>query len=236
MKSYIFLFIMLLFAISSWSQNPNLDYKKAIKVYNLTSFEGFSKYTTDTTQYSKTTLQILHPTIAFQWKTKKNNFHEIELTDFNLGKTGTETEITKNPGDNGQKIDGNDLLTTSISARYEFILNFNKTKDKKLVPSFGFAINPYFRLNKYAPSVSTLYATTEQIIGLRAFFTPRLTYFITSKLFIDFNIPLPVFDYHNITDKTENPSLTSEEQVNYSGGFETTPKIFCARIGIGLKI
>lgn len=236
MKKCFLLLILLLFIKSGWSQNPNLDYKKALKVYNLTTYEDYSKSKNDTTRFTSTTLQILHPTFAFQWKSKKNNFHEIELTDFHLAKARTKTEITKNLSDNGQLLSGNDLVTTSISVRYDYIINFCKSKDKKLVPSLGFGINPYFRLNKYVPTLSTSFPATEQFFGVRAFFTPRLTYYLTSKLFIDINIPLCVFDYYNLTDKVNNPSLTLNEQKNYSSSFETSPRIFSGRIGIGLKI
>ena len=84
MKNYILIILLLLFIKNGWTQNTNLDYKYAIKIYNLTTFDEYRESKSDTTAYSTKTLQILHPTVAFQWKTKKNNFHEIELTNFML--------------------------------------------------------------------------------------------------------------------------------------------------------
>ena len=92
------LFLLIIVVKTGWTQNANLDYKYALKIYNLTTYEEQlkSKRLNDTSsyryQYTNTTLQILQPTIAFQWKTKKNNLHEIELTSLILGKIGAKTE------------------------------------------------------------------------------------------------------------------------------------------------
>ena len=95
MKISILLLTVLQFVAHCFSQNTNLDYKKAIKIYNLTSYEKYSKseYIDDSSSaYLLSTvsdLQILHPTFAFQWKTRKNNFQEIEISYLMLGKKST---------------------------------------------------------------------------------------------------------------------------------------------------
>ena len=240
MKKFIGIIGLLLFFKDGWAQNTNLDYKNAFKIYNLTTFEKYSKYRGDTTAYSfrytTTTLQILHPTIAFQWKTKKNNFREIELTNFMLSKTGTQTEIVIDSTGIAQMVSRNDLIATLISVRYEYTLNFNKSKDKKLVPSLGFSINPYFRQNTYTPIISTSYKTVERYFGASAFVIPRLTYYLSSKLFIDINIPLSFSDIYCLTDKEENPAIPAKQQTITTYNFELFPKIFSGRLGVGLKL
>jgi len=240
MKNHIVIIALLLFISGGTAQNTNLDYKNAFKVYNLTTFEQYSKYRGDTTAYSfrntTTLLQILHPTIAFQWKTKKYNFHEIELTNFMLSKTGTKTEIVNDTTGSGQMVNGNDLIATLISARYEYIFNFNKSKDKKLVPSLGFSINPYFRQNNYIPKISTSFKTVERYFGATTFIIPRLTYYLSSKLFIDVNIPLCFSDIYRLTDKDENPAIPARQQTITNYNFELFPKIFSGRLGVGLKL
>jgi hypothetical protein len=226
----------------SWGQNPNLDYKSALKVYNLTTFEEQTKSNklNDSSSYqiqnSSTSLQILHPTIAFQWKSKKNNFHEIELTGFVLEKNNTKTEIINDTTNNGQTINGDDLTMTFISARYEYIVNFNKSKDSKLVPSIGFGINPYYRQNNYSPLTSNSFPTSEIIGGVRTFITPRLTYFLTSKLFVDLNIPLCFFDTYILTNKENKPSIPVSRRTISSFNFDSFPAALSARIGIGIKL
>jgi len=236
MKNYILIILSLVFIKNGWTQNTNLDYKYAIKIYNLTSFDEYKETKSDTNAYSTKTLQILHPTVAFQWKTKKNNFHEIELTNFMLSKVGTKTEIVNNTTGNRQIVSGNDLTTTLISLRYEYILNFNKSKDKKLVPSLGFSINPYFKQNNYSPTISTSFPTSEVFIGARTFITPRLTYYIKPKIFIDINIPLCFSDTYYLRDKEDNPALAANKRTNTSYDVGLFPNFFSGRLGIGLKL
>lgn len=225
-----------------WGQNTNLDYKSALKTYNLTTFEEQSKSRrlNDTSSYriqnSSTSLQILHPTIAFQWKSKKNNFHEIELTSLVLGKNGTKTEIINDTTNNSQIINGENLTTTAISLRYEYILNFNKSKDSRFVPSIGFGINPYYRQNNYSPKISSSFPTSEISVGMRTFITPRLTYFVNSKLFIDINIPLCFFDTFYFIDKEDNPSVPVQQRTITTFNYNQFPKILSGRLGVGLKI
>ena len=94
------------------AQNNHLDYKFGLKVYNLTSFEKNTKLTIldDVTglssEYTKKSLQILHPTIAFQWKSKKNNFHEVELTSLMFDKFSTKETYVQGPTDAPQIVSG----------------------------------------------------------------------------------------------------------------------------------
>lgn len=243
MKKKLLILLLLTIVVQiGWSQNTNLDYKSAIKIYNLTTFDEQtkSKRLNDTSsnsyQYSNTTLQIFHPTIAFQWKSRKNNFHEIELTSLMLGKIGTKTEIGNETINKGQTISGGNLTTLAISVRYEYILNFNKSKDRKLVPSIGFGINPYYRQNNYSPKISSSFPTSDISIGLKAFITPRITYFLTSKLFIDINIPLCFFDTFYFVDKENNPTIPVQERKITTFNYNQFPKFFSGRFGIGLKL
>jgi hypothetical protein len=243
MKNKPLTFLLFLFAVKTgWAQNINLDYKRALKIYNLTTFEEQTKSRrlNDTStyryQYTNTTLQIFHPTIAFQWKSKKNNFHEIELTSLMLGKSGTKIEFINDTKNNGQTINGDDLTTTVISARYEYILNFCKSNDSKIVPSIGFGINPYYRQNDYSPKISSSFPTSEISVGMRTFITPRLTYFVTSKLFIDVNIPLCFFDIFYFVDKEDNPAIPIQQRTITAFDYSQFPKIFSGRLGVGLKL
>jgi len=241
-KTTLFFLFLLVFVKTSWSQNTNLNYYSGIKLYNTTIFEEQSKsmLVSDTSsiriQYTNTNSQILHPTIAFQWKSKTNNFHEIELTNFMVNKVGTKTEYVSDTSASGLLISGQDIVTTALSVRYEYILTFNKSKDSKLVPSLGFGVNPYFRKNKISPLASSSFPASENSFGLRAFLTPRITYFVTSKLFVDVNIPLCLFDNFILTETRDNANLPVEERTVSTFNFNQFPNFFSGRIGIGLKL
>jgi hypothetical protein len=236
------LFSLIFVVKISLGQNKNLDYKNAFKIYNLTAFEEETKlrrYNDSSfsyAQYTSTSFQILHPTFAFHWKSKKNNFHEIELTSFMLGKMGKKTEMISNTNNNGQIINGDNLTRTEISFQYEYILNFSKSKDRKIVPFLGFGINPYYRQINYSPKIASSFPTSETKVGTRVFITPRLTYYATSKLFIDLNIPLCFFDTFYFSDKEDNPTIPVQKRTITTFNFNEFPKIFSGRLGIGLKL
>jgi len=241
-KKLLTLLLIIIVAKIGWSQNTNLDYRSALKIYNLTTFDDQTKSrrlnntSSYRYQYTNTTLQILYPTFAFQWRSKKNNFHEIELTSLMLGKIGTKTEIVNDTTNNRQTISGGDLTTTAISVRYEYIFNFNKSKDRKLVPSIGFGINPYYRQNNYLPKISSSFPLSDISIGMKAFITPRLTYFFTSKLFIEVNIPLCFFDTFYFVDIENNPAIPVQMRTITTFNYTQFPKFLSGRLGIGIKL
>lgn len=242
MSKYFLIVFSLLLISKVWSQNTNLDFRFAVKIYNLTSFEEIivTKKPNDSSSfhydYIDRNLQILHPAMAVQWKTKKNNFHEIELTNFTLNQLEKETKVINDTNGIIQAVSAGDNLNTAyISVRYEYILNFNKLKDKKILLSSGFGFSPFYKYEKDIPSVSSSFPASEVNIGLRVFVTPRLTYFVSSRLFIDINIPLCVWDLDYIIDKDENPALTAAQQSAGSFNFQQFPKIFSGRAGVGLK-
>lgn len=243
MKFCLLTTVLLLITQLSWTQNTYLDYKHALKIYNLTSFEEQFKtrrINDDTTfnriRYATTTLRVLHPTIAFQWKTSKNNFHEIELTNLIVSNLDTKTEFINDTTSSNQIIAGSRLTTMLISIRYEYILNFNKSKDTKFVPSLGFGFNPYFSKNNNKPFVSNIFPTTEIYTGFRTFINPRLTYYLSSKLFMDLNIPLCLFDTFYFSDMDSNPSIPLAERTVSSFNFNQFPKVLSVRLGVGLKL
>ena len=231
MKNYILLIAFLLFVLSGRTQNTSLDYKKAIKVYNLTTYEENVRFSGGSTSYS---FQILQPTVAFQWKSNKCNFHEVELTSLVLNKTPAVTVIAKDTSGN-VKTRHDDLISYVISLRYEYILNFNKSKDIKFVPSLGFAIGPYFKQNSYQPT-PTSFRTHERFIGIRTFIIPRITYYLSSKIFFDINFPINIFDIYSLRSRTENLAIPVNQQTITNFDFTVFPKIFNVRLGIGLKI
>jgi len=66
--------------------------------------------------------------------------------------------------------------------------------------------------------------------------TPLLSYYLTSKLFIDINIPICLGEIYYTIDKNEHPALRIEQRSISSVNIREFPKIFNGRIGIGLKI
>lgn len=218
MKKYITLVVLLLFVKSGWTQNSYLDYKGAIKFSNQITVMSKRIYEGDTTlydwQYRNGTYQIFHPTFAVQLTDKKNNIHEIELTDLNFS--------------------SGPMILASV--RYDYIINFNKKKDCKFIPSLGFGINPYyFQLNKN-PENETQFSESYKYFGSRVFVTPALTYNLSPKFFLNLNIPVCLFDAYYKSYQSSDPAISIDERTKNNFNFgAASPYYFSARIGIGLK-
>ena len=224
------------------SQNSNIDYKYSIKLYNLSRYEETeqSKFMNSTTHDyffdKKNNLQIFHPTLAIQWRTKKNNFQEIELVDMKWEKQESTTQLRNDSTHGNMLLSGEKVAETSIALRYEYTFVFNKKKEKRFVPSLGLAASPYLQSYKSSPELSASFPTTERHTGLRMFVTPRITYFFKQKMFLDFNIPICIAQAEYSEEYTDNPSLPANQKQISSFDFNGIPKTFSARIGIGIKL
>jgi hypothetical protein len=239
MKKIFFIAVSIVSFLFAEAQNTNLDYKYAIKAYNLTSYyknvrSVSSETDSSTTDYTTSDLKILHPTLAFQWQNSDRNFHELELTSFVLGKLSTQTASISS---NSYHITaGSNVITTDIALRYEYIINFNKSETRKLVPSIGFGGSPYYKLYKYQPKIASEIPWSQQDIGLSIFVTPRLTYYMSSRIFFDVNIPVCLFDFNYLISHQDNPFLELSERTSSEINIDMFPKVYSGRIGIGLKL
>ncbi len=242
MKRIHVIFYALLLTGSVNAQNTSLDYAGAFKIYNLSSYEQYSvSANMDTTNFSlaqttHTTFTLFHPTVAFQWKTPKRNFHEIELTGMMAGNKRSQTVLMNDTTNVAPIVGGMNTLIAELSLRYEYILNFNKIRESKFVPSVGFGLNPFYRQISETPVLSNLFPSSEKQFGLRAFITPRVTYFMTKKIFLDLNVPLCFGELNYSSLKQVNPTLAEDSRTTSTINFYQFPKLVSARIGVGIKI
>jgi hypothetical protein len=224
-----------------YAQNTNLDYKFALKLYNQTSFEQSGNLASvDTLNHqlldANSTLQYVHPTIAFQWRTKKQNFREIELINFYVNKITESLEQIDSIGNVKNVLSNRDVYSSGISLRYEYTVMFKKLKTSNFVPSISYAANTYFKRDQFVPKNSNAFKNTQSTLGARGFIIPRLTYFLGSKLFVDLNVPICVMDLYYRVNENENPSIPPNQQRINNINFELFPKVMSVRIGVGIKI
>ncbi len=181
--------------------------------------------------------RIFHPTFALQWKTKADNFQEIELTFLDIHsdeflRTRIDNEDTYYPSyyEAGTKV-----TTTHISMRYEYIYRFTKAVDRKFDISLGAGINPYFSNISEEPAISNQWPTQERNMG--AFFqvVPRIQFNLSSKLFLDLNVPFCVFNYNHRRLEREDPQLIEELNVQTYTDNTLLPEIYSVRIGVGFR-
>jgi hypothetical protein len=239
MKNNATIFFLLLSAFA-YSQNKNLDYKRAIKFYNLSTYQKTTSNSSDSVftynSYSSN-FQILHPTIAFCWKAKNQNSNEVELTGLLVKKTNSNSSIaTTSSNLPPNTVSGADVFSSSISLRYEYIINYFKKSDCSLAPSLGCAINPYLDQTKQKPQTTQSFPSSYITAGVRGFITPRLTYYYSSKCFFDLNIPIALFDAQNKYSTVRNPGIRVANQRISEANFDVFPKQFYLRLGVGIKI
>jgi hypothetical protein len=139
MKNIISLLAVAFISKFAIAQNPYLDYKYALKISNLSTLKvkqtipefNASPYALSLVDFSKVgnQLQLIHPTFAFDWITKRKNTREIELVDLILNKENTKKYTYVINGVSKQFTDR--TVETAISLRYEYLINFCTQKESE---------------------------------------------------------------------------------------------------------
>lgn len=173
---------------------------------------------------------ILNPTIAINKETKKGNRQEIELTSLAINETTVRNSI--NTPTTIQVATGFVAQENKLAMRYEYIYIF--LKNRKLQPSIGAAIAPYYLKFKYTPLTTTLTPFKETAFGLQTFIVPRVSLHISQRFLIDLNFPLKVSDNQFSTRKEYNPALADNTTNNSSNTL--FQNMFYARLGVGINI
>jgi hypothetical protein len=241
MKLLASLVTLFTITLHSYAQNVNLLYKYGVKAYVQGTFspdaETKLQYpltaSTKGTELSSST--YVRPTIAFQIRNIKRNFHEFELSDLRIGQSDDITYQVY-PLNVSVITAGYKKATTSIALRYEYIHVFMKKKRYKLVPSLGFSASPYYLRYNLQPYVTTQYPINSTYIGARLSVIPRMTYFFSRNFFFDLNVPLCIADIHHLNYNELNPSVPQALTNKNVFELNTIPSYFSVRAGLGIKL
>ncbi|MES2478736.1 MAG: hypothetical protein V4561_06605 [Bacteroidota bacterium] len=240
MKTLHFLALFsVLFIHSAIAQNTYLNYKQGLKIYNTVRYQESSN-----TQYQslstniyiqQKSLQVLHPSVAYQWSNAKRNFHEIELSNFRMNRENKTFDI-RDSISMTLLVDSAVASSTDIGLRYEYVINFCKLKNHRLVPSMGIGVYGFYTKDAYMPNNTALLMQSHTEFGVKTFLIPRINYYLSSKFFLDFNIPLLIINMSTEIQKINNPSFSAEQNNSSVLKFDLAPKYWAARIGLGMKI
>ena len=222
-------------------QNPNLDFKYSVKLSNLSTLQKRSEVNrvgnNDTAIIDEhNSLRLFHPTIAFQIKNKRNNIHEIELTDLSVARVSNKHLLSYRPDLEPFAVGGYSTTSTNVALRYEYIRTFSRKINSRFMPSLGFGILPYYQRDSYKPILSTDYIAKRTVLGAKGFLIPRVCYNVSKRLFVDLNIPMCFVDVNAKINKLNNPNLPFSEQRNTITNAEMFPDFFSLRLGLGLRI
>jgi hypothetical protein len=242
MRTTLVIFTLLALFFNGWTQDTDQKTKFSIKLSNLTSFEEFQLVNywdnvpaTSDSYYDFLNHRILNPTIALQIRTKTNNFHEIELINLTIDKIDfiesyyNELYNTTNPRRSYLQTNMN------ISLKYEYIYTLTKSNEKKFLPSIGLGVNPHFQRITNMPVYSNDWKTDRNIFIIRLQVIPRITYFLTSKLFVDFNLPITIADFKYMNYHIYNHSIIESLKTSEVNKTSFLPFYYCGEIGVGFR-
>lgn len=233
MRKAAFVFL-LIGSVTVKAQNPNLDYKAAVKIYNISTLEiiRHAVYfgTNNTRSYN---LQLMHPALALQWQSRRRNFHEVELTRLMINKSYNTYDVGL-PGGGLERSGSRNL--TNISLRYEHILSFAKNKDRRFVPSLGFGLASTLYRFSFDPKSSTQFKLATTNVAFEGQVTPRLNYHLKSRFYLDLNVPVSVARFGATTSTNRNPQIPVRQQKISNFDFSLLPSFYSVRLGLGFKI
>lgn len=238
MKGIVVLFLSVLAAEQSSAKriiaSPAVpQYRYAVKVYNSFNYQTAESYGPPFGPPSSVTktkkLDLLKPSVAFNWTDKKGRTREIELSSFILNSRKDNTTLGTTA------LMGRSVTTYDISLSFEQIFNFAKQKNWKLKPSLGAGVAPYFNMEKITPYTTALVPSTNTSYGARLYFAPRVNYSVSDRFFIDLNVPVTVADMGVQSQKTFVPAINSE-MTSSTGNFNAFTTMPSVRIGAGLRI
>jgi len=193
---------------------------------------NFDPYTQIT---EKSGWRIFHPTFAFLWKTKANNFQEIELTFFEV--KNDDILVTRDYDDLYYDVvviqSGNERTTTHISIRYEYIYHLTKSSDSRLGFSIGGGIQPYFLNISDIPALSNQFPSSERNLGAFFQIIPRINIELSESFFLDFNIPFCFYNLNHRVLTREDPALIEDLRRQTFTDSNFFPDMYSLRIGLG---
>lgn len=227
MKQQLAVFCLLISLNNGFAQEDGSTKKYSLKVYNLMSYENTGGEFHESTEFN-----IIKPSFAFQWKTKKMIYHEIELINFQVNKHHHSDKDMQTGNVNYDY----KFFKTDVSLRYELIFSLNKTEGKKLMPAIGIGINPYFFQVKSTPLTPNTFNNTITYTGAGLYLIPRLVYNISEKLYLDFNIPVMLSNNNIEINKVENPSFNINQRRTTTSNSNQFPAYYSGRIGLGVRI
>jgi hypothetical protein len=242
MKKFIIQLIVLLSGTALHAQNTHLDYNYALKVCNLGSFErtswsGPSDWPGYHDLHEAQQLELFHPVFAFQWRSKRDNFHELELSDLKWNHAEEVTEMRQDSAGVSLFVKRTRITQSALSLCYEYTFVFFRNRQYSLVPTLGLGINPYYRRDHFFPGPASVFPEIQTHAGIRTLVTPGLSWFFSERFFADLKIPLCLgnADFF-MDDKKDDPSIPVNEQQLYTFDMKMFPKSYALRLGIGIRL
>ncbi len=234
MRNNTLIFLALLLGSGClFGQNSNLEFNRAFKVSNLSTFRsGQIRYGSGTTS-KWNSVDLLKIVPSYMWKGKGAFFNEISLHSANFAVSSTKDVLDAN----GLTVTPNARyrsFSSNLAVKYSKFYSFFSQSEHKLVPMIGMEVMPYFSAYNRRPVPENLNIFQYRELGLKTFVTPRLTYFATKRLFFDASVQLPLLDMSYKSVKNLN---AAQNEIHHTKGFGIGGFLegISTQVGVGLK-
>jgi len=190
--------------------------QKLISLYSNFQFEDYT-YEIDnsngnTVEFERP-LQLGIPSFGIRSKRENGWSREFEINSINLFKVEDRTSIISLDSLNtDQVVAGFRTSTSSLGLRYEWMKNYFTSKSEKinLYIGVGLGAGAFYLLTE--PKVSTSFRTRLLDLGLSSQIVPRLTYKLSNRTQLDFNLVGEWLATRIVTETTENPRIPVRQQ------------------------
>jgi hypothetical protein len=216
---YLSIFALACLSATAQAQDSTESYWYSAKVY------ANIQYQRDGGPVFSSSQTLVQPAYAFQMKTANGNAHEFELSNFlfNATKSGDPNAVYKS-------------RATNVVLKYEYIINLMKKRNPRLAPSVGLGAAPYFHHVRGVPTTSSAFPYRNTVFGLSGLLIPRVTYNVTSRLYLDINVPITILDLHHQSNKVSNPAVPVSKRTNSLTRFDMLQlEPITVRIGLGIR-
>ncbi|MFN0204261.1 MAG: hypothetical protein ACKVTZ_22275 [Bacteroidia bacterium] len=229
MKKVSFVFTLLCATLSVAAQDSP---RFAVKLYNSVNYA----IAYDASGKIHTAIQAVNPSVAIQMRHKNPHFwSELELSNvklYNTSKIGYFGGTSSSLNYYVYKERG-----LGLSVRYEYNYNFFKTQHK-FMPSIGLGIMPTFESVHQTPMSNVSFSPFRvNTLGVKTYLTPRLTYNITPRWFVEASLPINVFSgktmQHTSYSTINNPQ--GKTSSNYTDRQFFPKGSLSPRLGVGFR-
>lgn len=235
--------LVLFLSTTSYGQGNNqqpLKKKKENASFKIYTNLGLAKGI-NTSRWNTTSLTILadkyntrpvgYFTPAFTVETPKQNFHEFELSRIVLRSEESEMLIEELIPGLEEAIPMQKTSEVLIAIKYEYNLMIGTLKRHyNTRPYIGFAFTPYIANSKITPLTSAGKKTSETNFGSTLSITPRVSFVMNKKFFLDLNIPITMAQINVEQFKGDNRAHSTNTE------YSTLPGILAFRVGLGMKL
>ena len=232
-------------AAQLFGQNTNKktpSYRFAVKTYLSVLRESKHDIKTDVsnrrTTTTRTTTTFL-PTLGFSKQKKKGSFYELSLTHFNITHDDDLTQNSLLDSSGHVILDipsrGSETYKAHLGLRFEWAFPLFFEKLGRFQPYIGVSTDPSVFYENIVPYTTAYYPTITFEAKNTVSFIPRAVFNVSSRLFLDLNVPISVFSMALNYNHVDNPILPTYARTETEYSTKLFPSQKSMRLGLGYR-